>query len=203
MRTKLALFLPAAALIGGAALAFAPQASDGKPAFKLGVVNLRTCFNKSDRMKDALAELDRRADKCKKELQDLEKKVLDLRDKKGAAERGSNLYWEKSVQLRQTEAEFEILKDMGQKRLRDYMDDATLEIYNEIRKIVDKIAQDQKFDLVLRVEAPLLNEQDPESVSQRIYSRVVLYQSESADITAPVVQNLNEEWQKQKGKEKK
>jgi hypothetical protein len=60
------------------------------------------------------------------------------------------------------------------------------------------IAKDQKFDLVLRVEAPSLEEQDPENLAQRINSRVVLYYNEGVDITDMVLKKLNEEWARQK-----
>jgi hypothetical protein len=60
------------------------------------------------------------------------------------------------------------------------------------------IAQEQKFDLILRVEAPLLEEQDPETVTQRINNRVVLYSHENVDITPLVILRLNAEWAKTK-----
>ena len=55
-----------------------------------------------------------------------------------------------------------------------------------------------KFDLILRVEAPQLDENDPESPTQRINSRVVLFANESVDITDAVLKVLNADYAKEK-----
>jgi Skp family chaperone for outer membrane proteins len=190
----LAAALAATALAGPSA----PAGQDGKAAFRLGVVNLKTCFEKNqyERIKDVDAELQKKADEYAKSLRDIEKKILEFRDKLEATPRESPLRAEFLLQMRRLETDLKFEKEYGRAKYLDYYSDRKIEIYNDIRKVVNMIAQEQKFDLVLRVEQPLLEEQDPETVSQRINNRVVLYHHESVDITPLVVKRLNDEWAK-------
>jgi hypothetical protein len=58
------------------------------------------------------------------------------------------------------------------------------------------IGKEQNFDLIVRVEQPLLEEQDPENLTQRINNRVVLYHNPAADVTPIVLKRLNDEYAK-------
>jgi Skp family chaperone for outer membrane proteins len=83
--------IPAAAL--AAALAVLAAAGPAQNSFKLGVVNLKTCFEKEkyERIKDVDADLQRMADDYAKRLKDIEKKMLELRDQIEALPRESGL----------------------------------------------------------------------------------------------------------------
>ena len=178
----------------------AQEKADGKTPFKLGVVNLKTCFEKEkyDRIKDIDGDLQKMADAYAKKLQDLEKRMVELREQIESLQRDSPLRAEKILQLRRAETDLKFEKEYGRAKYLDYYSDRKIEIYNEIRRVVTIIAQEQKYDLILRIEAPLLDEQDPETVAQRINNRVVLYSHDSVDITASVLKRLNEEWAKHK-----
>jgi Skp family chaperone for outer membrane proteins len=195
--------LAAAAGIGLLAAA-SPQApaQDGKTPFKLGVVNLKTCFEKDkyDRIKEVDVDLQRLADEYARKLKEIEQKILEIQQKIQDIPRESALRGEKILQLRRLETDHKFEKEYGRAKYLDYYSDKKIEIYNDIRQVVADIAKEQKFDLVLRVEQPLLEEQDPETVSQRINNRVVLYHNEGVDITASVVKRLNELWAVQKAK---
>lgn len=198
MKTFLAALFAVAALTPSRALAQDKQ--DGKTPFKLGVVNLKTCFEKDkyDRIKDIDVDLQKMADAYAKKLQEIEKRMLDLRDQIESLPREAPLRAEKILQLRRAETDLKFEKEYGRTKYLEYYSDRKIEIYNEVRNVVKMIAQEQKFDLILRVEAPMLEEQDPETVTQRINNRVVLYNHESVDITPLVLKRLNEEWAKQK-----
>lgn len=190
--------IPAAAL--AAALAVLAAAGPVQNSFKLGVVNLKTCFEKDkyERIKDVDADLQRMADDYAKRLKDIEKKMLELRDQIEALPRESGLRAQKLLDLRRLETDLKFEKEYGRAKYLDYYSDRKMEIYNDIRKVISMIGQEQKFDLILRVEQPLLEEQDPETVSQRINNRVVLFHHDSVDITPQVLKRLNEEWAKLK-----
>ena len=190
----------AAVLAALAAPARAQDKPDGKTTFKLGVVNLKTCFEKDkyDRIKDIDGDLQKMADAYAKKLQDLEKRMVELREQIESLQRDSPLRAEKILQLRRAETDLKFEKEYGRAKYLDYYSDRKIEIYNEVRRVVTMIAQEQKYDLILRVEAPHLDEQDPETVAQRINNRVVLYSHDSVDITAAVLKRLNEEWAKHK-----
>ena len=198
--TKLPATLAAALILAtGAGLASA-QDKD-KPTFKLGVVNLRTCFDKDkfERVKEIDTELQKLADEYAKKIQEIEKKMVQLKEQIDGLPPESKLRADKMLQFRRLETDLKFEKEYGKAQYLDFYSDKKIEIYNEIRRVVGLIAQEQKYDLILRVEAPTLNDQqDPENVTQRINNRVVLYSHDSVDITTLVVERLNVEYKKQK-----
>jgi Skp family chaperone for outer membrane proteins len=192
-------------LAGGAGVAVAGEQDKDKSGFKLGVVNLRTCFDKDkfERVKEIDAELQKLADEYAKKIQEIEKKMVQLKEQVDGLPPESKLRADKILQLRRLETDLKFEKEYGKAQYLDFYSDKKIEIYNEIRRVVGLIAQEQKYDLILRVEAPTLNDQqDPENVTQRINNRVVLYSHESVDITTMVVERLNAEYKKQKGDKK-
>ena len=183
-------------------LAAGPGEQDkDKAGFKLGVVNLRTCFDKDkfERVKEIDSDLQKLADEYAKRIQEIEKKMVQLKEQVDGLPAESKLRADKILQLRRLETDLKFEKEYGKAQYLDFYSDKKIEIYNEIRRVVALIAQEQKYDLILRVEAPTLSDQqDPENVTQRINNRVVLYSHESVDITALVVDRLNAEYKKQK-----
>jgi Skp family chaperone for outer membrane proteins len=183
------------------AKAAAGEQDKDKPTFKLGVVNLRTCFDKDkfERVKEIDAELQKLADDYARRIQEIEKKMVQLKEQVDGLPPESKLRADKILQLRRLETDLKFEKEYGKAQYLEFYSDKKIEIYNEIRRVVALIAQEQKYDLILRVEAPTLNDQqDPENVTQRINNRVVLYSHESVDITGMVVERLNAEYKKQK-----
>ena len=193
--------LTALLTLAGAGIASAGEQDKDKPAFKLGVVNLRTCFDKDkfERVKEIDTELQKLADDYAKRIQEIEKKMVQLKEQIDGLPPESKLRADKMLQFRRLETDLKFEKEYGKAQYLDFYSDKKIEIYNEIRRVVGLIAQEQKYDLILRVEAPTLNDQqDPENVTQRINNRVVLYHHESVDITTLVVERLNVEYKKQK-----
>jgi len=198
---KLPATLAAALFLAAAAGTASAQDKDKQPTFKLGVVNLRTCFDKEkfERVKEIDAELQKLADDYSKRIQEIEKKMVQLKEQVDGLPPESKLRADKILQLRRLETDLKFEKEYGKAQYLDFYSDKKIEIYNEIRRVVGLIAQEQKYDLILRVEAPTLNDQqDPENVTQRINNRVVLYHHDSVDITTMVVERLNSEYKKAK-----
>ncbi len=183
-------------IVAAAALLLAATAAPAqeKP-FKLGVVNLRTCFDKDkyERVKALDAELAKLGEELAKKLKDIEAEMERLQEQIKGLPQGSKLRQEKIAQLKRLEANRKIEGDLGKTIYLDFYSDKKIEIYNEIRRVVEIVAKEQKFDLVLRIESSFLEEQDNETVTQRINNRVVLFHNESVDITAAVVERLNAE----------
>ena len=193
-----------AVLAAAAAPAFAQNAvakTDDPPRpFKLGVVNLKTCFEKDkyDRIKDVDEELKARATDHAKRQQDIQKKMETLEEQIKQLPRGSSLQVEKLRLFKIAETEAKLEKEFGRAQYLEFYNDKKIEVYNKIREAVDRVGKEGKFDLVLRIEAPQLEESDPESPTQRINSRVVLFHNEAADITDAVLKALNADYAKEK-----
>jgi len=198
---KLPATLAAALVLATAAGPVLAGEQEKDKGFKLGVVNLRTCFDKDkfERVKEIDAELQKLADEYAKKIQEIEKKMVQLKEQIDGLPPESKLRADKMLQFRRLETDLKFEKEYGKAQYLDFYSDKKIEIYNEIRRVVALIAQEQKYDLILRVEAPTLNDQqDPENVTQRINNRVVLYSHDSVDITNMVVERLNAEYKKQK-----
>src|ERR1043165_547710 len=139
----------------GAGIASAGEQDKDKPTFKLGVVNLRTCFDKDkyERVKEIDAELQKLADEYAKKIQEIEKKMVQLKEQIDALPPESKLRADKMLQFRRLETDLKFEKEYGKAQYLDFYSDKKIEIYNEIRRVVGLIAQEQKHDLILRVDA--------------------------------------------------
>ena len=190
-----------ATLILAAAAATATAQEKDKASFKVGVVNLRICFDKDkfERVKEVDADLQKLADEYAKRIREIETNMVKLKEQVEGLPPESKLRADKILQLRRLEVDLKFDKEYGKAQYLDFYSDKKIEIYNEIRRVVALIAQEQKFDLILRVESPTLSDQqDPENVTQRINNRVVLFSHDNMDITNLVVDRLNAEYKKQK-----
>lgn len=195
---KIPATLTALLMLASAGTAFG-QEKDKQ--FKLGVVNLRICFDKDkyERVKEIDSDLQKLADEYAKKIQEIEKKMVQLKEQIEGLPAESKLRADKILQMRRLEADHKFEKEYGKAQYLDFYSDKKIEIYNEIRRVVALIAAEQKFDLILRVESPTLSDQqDPENVTQRINNRVVLFSHDNVDITAAVVERLNAEYKKAK-----
>ncbi len=181
----------------------APSAASAKEGFKLGVVNLKTCFERENytRIKDVDVELKAKSDELQKKSDDLLNQMSILKQKLTGVDPGQQptLFQKLKRELVLKEAELKYQKEVINKsEFLDYYGDKKIEVYNAIRKAVELIAKEQGFDLVLRVETPLLEEGEQEGISSKIASRVVLYNNDAVDITPVVLKRLNQEYEKEK-----
>lgn len=202
MRLTLPATLAALALAASPALAQNAVAKTDDPPkpFKLGVVNLKICFEKEkyDRIKDVDEELKVKATDHAKRQQEIQKRMETLEEQIKQLPRGSSLQVEKLRLFKIAETEAKLEKEFGRAQYLEFYNDKKIEVYNKIREAVDKVGKDGKYDLVLRIEAPTLEETDPESPTQRINSRVVLFHNEGVDITDAVLKVLNADYAKEK-----
>ena len=192
-----------AALLAALALPAAAQdapTSDGKAPFRLGVVNLKTCFEKDkyERIKEVDTELEKKLQEFQKRLDDIQRRMQRLDEEIKQLPRESSLRTEKIRDLKRAESDLKVERELGRAQYLDFYNDRKIEVYNKIRQAVDVVARAEKLDLVLRVEAPMLEEQDTPNVATQINSRVVLFAQERCDITPLVLKHLNAEYAKEK-----
>lgn len=188
-----------------AAVLSAQQPSE--PPLKVGAVNLQECFDsdKCEIAKEVNAELKARFAERQKKLADLKKRGQELKnDLDALPESGAQaLREEKEKKLAFLITELKYEEETGKKKYLDYYKNRKVEIYKKITAAVDKVAADQKLDLVLRMEPPLLEDLENESDArqtelafQRINNRFVLFSTASVDITPAVIKRLNEDHKK-------
>src|SRR5579863_5446830 len=111
---NLAATLAAAFLLAAGAGSADAQDKDAAH-FKLGVVNLRICFEKDkyERVKEIDVELQKLAEEYTKRIQEIEKKMGQLQDQIGGLPRESKLRADKILQLRRLETDLKFEKEYG------------------------------------------------------------------------------------------
>lgn len=174
---------------------------DGKRPFRLGVVNLKHCFDKDryERIKEVDVELQKIYADYSGAVIETQKKIEGLKLQLEGLKPEMSIYWDKLGQLKLAETELDFKKKFGRQQYLNKYNDLQISVYNEIRRVVNLYGKDRGFDLILRVEEPQLEDDDnPQSVSLRIQSRVVFYYADGVDITNDVIKLLNQEYQKQK-----
>jgi|TARA_B100001964_G_scaffold175337_1_gene193100 Skp family chaperone for outer membrane proteins len=173
---------------------------------KIGVVNLKHCFDKDryERIQALDVELQALAAEYAKGVEATRKKIENIRMQLEGLTPELKSYWDKANELKQAEAELEFKRKYGKQQYLGRLVGLQVEVYTEITRIVEIYAKEKGYDLILRVDEPNLDkEKDLNSISQRISSRVILYHSATVDVTDAIVDLLNQEYLKKKAAEKK
>lgn len=176
----------------------AAEAQAGQSGLKVGVVNVRSCFEKDKfaRMAEALEELGKLRDELDRQGKDLQTKIAGLNQQMQAAGPKGDLYVDK-VRLRaHAEYDLKLLQEVARRKLRDQLTDLEARVYVDLRRVVAQVARSQNLDLVLRVDESRLVEEDAEGSAVQRNAREVLFHRDAMDITALVLAGLNADWAK-------
>ena len=186
-------------LAGGLALAgrVGPGEQNVPPAPKLGVVNLRACFDKTKytRMAEVSEDLIKVKSDLDREGRDLQNRIADLTELVEKAKNSPDLFLDKFRLRAHAEYDLKLLAEVGKRRMSARVADAETRIYADVRRVVSDLARQLGLDLVLRADDVRLPEDDPQSNSgDRIAAREVLFNREALDLTPQVLARLNQDW---------
>src|SRR5258705_338824 len=194
----------AAVVVAALASAGGVRAQD-TPArsLKIAVVNLGDCFDQAKY--DYARDLDAEWNAIKKNLDDdlarirkgLEEKTKLL---EAVSDKTSALYMQKYTEIKVEESHYDIVQKMRTNRLLGARYSHRNLMYTEVRKVTAALAQELKFDLILRSDESSVDEDktDESQSLQKNMLRSVLYCDPSLDITAKVLTRLNDEYRKRK-----
>lgn len=181
----------------------AGRASVGEQAvvgpLRIGVVNIRTCFEKDKyaRMAEALEDIGKLRDQLNQEALDLQKKMATLSEERAKASPKGELYVDKVRLLAHAEYDLKLLQEVARRKIRDRVSDLESKVYADLRRVVAQVAGAQNLDLVLRVDEPRFQDEDAEGNGvQRNASREVLFHRVALDVTLQVLAGLNADWAK-------
>jgi len=176
-----------------------PAAEQADPAaLKVGVVNVRSCFEKDKyaRMAEAFEELGRLRDDLDGQGKALQARIAGLNEQMQAASPKGELYVDK-VRLRaHAEYDLKLLQEVARRKLRDRVADLESRVYSDLRRVVAQVSRNLNLDLVLRVDESRLMEEDAEGNAVQRIAREVLFHRDALDITAQVLAGLNADWAK-------
>ena len=188
-------------LAGGLAIAGRAGAvqQEALPASRLGVVNLRACFDKTKytRMAELAEDLVKLKNDLDRESRDLQKRIADLTELMDAAKNSPELFLEKFRLRAHAEYDLKLQVEVSKRRMNGRVADVEARVYADVRRVVSDLARDLKLDLVLRGDDVRLPEEDPQANSgERISARGVLFNREGLDLTPQVLARLNQDWAK-------
>jgi Skp family chaperone for outer membrane proteins len=186
-------------LSGGLALAGRVKTAeqDASPAPKLGVVNLRACFDRTKyaRMVEVAEELLKLKNDLERESRELQRRVVDLSEQMEAAKNSPELLLEKFRLRAHAEYDQKLQAEVSKRRMNARMADVEMRVTADVRRAVRDLARDLNLDLVLRADDVRLLEEDPQANSgERLAAREVLFHREALDLTPQVLARLNRDW---------
>ena len=111
--------------------------------------------------------------------------------------KSSDLYAEKLRLRAHAEYDLKLLQEIARRKLREFAADVESRVDAEIRRVVADLAREKGVEMVFRVEASRLQEDDAEAAAvQRMIGREVLFYLGSLDLTGELIARLNAEWAK-------
>jgi Skp family chaperone for outer membrane proteins len=179
-------------VLSGAGLAAAePQDPTG---FRLGVVDLRACFdaNRYARVKEVAVDLAALRDRYATEIQKLRKELAEHNDALAGLPPNGELYVDKVRKAGHAEYDIKVLQEVSRRRARDLAKELQSRVYAEILRATRIVGDRLKLDLVVKEGEPKLAEDDAEGLA--ILTREVLHHRNAVDITAAVLDQLNTDW---------
>ncbi len=168
--------------------------------FKIGIVDISGVFEKYEKRKN----LDQGLKDLEKEFQDeinkKRKEMIDLDEETQLLDLGSETRRKNEDMLEKKNVELEGYAKFAERQLLKRYKTFFEQIYAEVIKMVEKIGDKESYDLIIKKEEPDLNSGQISDLQFKIGIRTVLYHSKAVDITASVVEHLNSEYSKEKGK---
>lgn len=188
--------LAVAALVGGTAALTSslatPAAAPAAPTGRIAVCDIVDVFNNYQRAKDLTAQLNERRQAIKAESDKRNKAIDVLRQELEAYKKGSPKYKQTFSQITwQTIEAKAYLQYQDALALREHRQ-LTQEMYQEITKMIARVAKQRGFDLVLHREPEDLTTESTTEMLRQIHSRKVLYAAETLDVTESVLASLNQ-----------
>ncbi len=160
-----------------------------RAATRLAVCDMVHVFNKYQKAVDLTRQLDAKGKKVQAENQrkkkEIEKIENMLKGLKGAE------YERRYNELRRLEIERKAWLNYQEERTMREHHRLTKEMYQEILRIVEVVAEENGFDIVLQRRASISESMNTPELLGQIERRQILYSHDGVDITQTVLQRVN------------
>lgn len=178
-------------IIGAYSILGQPAKPEAKP-LKIGVINMVEVFNKSKKREQFTGqlEIERKAEEAK--IKHMESQMMELEKQIKVMNPSSELRQEKEMTLKILSMQYENRVKRWNQRINKQVNEQTSLLYNEIRDVIDKYAQENGFTLILKSDPLRLEKESNESAERRINIRGVLYHHNTIDLTEKIIKVLNE-----------
>jgi len=196
MRTR-NMIITAAVL---ASLAMALTSYDGYAADKtvvakasprIGVVNLRTIFQKNKLNEDFDAKLEQEKNKTMAEVEAITKKIEDMKAEMKTRTVGSNDYMGLMSQVLEQQGMLQAKKEFFQQSMEARQQRFTEDLYMKAKEAIADYAAKNGYDLVLVKDEIQFPAASPNDLMLALSTRKVLYSSPELDITDAILEAVN------------
>jgi len=186
---SLAALVVAGALIGQAASMRAQPTA-------VATVNVQEVFNNLKEKTSLEAQMQSRTEQLQQQEQQRRQSIEQLRQDLDVLAPGSDAYQQKEQELQQKVIDLQVWTQFKQQQMRVERGLQVEGLYRRTLNTVQRIAQDNGYDLVLFEEQePDFNYENPQQLLTVIQMRKVLYASDQISITDQVIQRMNNEYE--------
>jgi Skp family chaperone for outer membrane proteins len=159
---------------------------------RVGVCNIVEVFREYQRAQDLTQDLEKRRAQLAAEREKRNTRAEELRTQMEGLRAGSDAHEQALKQLEQQIVENRVWFTLQQAALLREHKRLTEEMYKEITSAIAEVANRQGFDLIVQLEPKEMQAENVEQFIQQIDRRKVLYNKDGIDITAAVLQQVNE-----------
>ncbi len=169
-------------------------------SFKIGVVDISGVFEKYEKRKDLDQELKDLEKQFQNEINKKRKDIINLDEETQLLDLGSESRRKNEELLERRNVELEGYAKFAERKLLRRYKDFFENIYDTVVKEVEAIGIREGFDLIIKKEEPELKSGQISDLQFKIGIRTVLYHSKAVDVTSKVIESLNTNYLKEKGK---
>jgi Skp family chaperone for outer membrane proteins len=166
--------------------------------FKIGIVDIGNVFEKYQKRIDLDQELKEQEKEFQDEVNKKRKEIIDLDEETQLLDLGSESRSNNENLMERKNVELEGYAKFAERQLLKKYKDFFENIYQEVVQKVEKIGEQEGFDLIIKNEEADLKSNEISDLQFKIGIRTVLYHSDSVDITLDVVDILNASYSKEK-----
>ncbi len=168
--------------------------------FKIGVVDISGVFEKYEKRKDLDQELKELEKQFQNEINEKRKEIINLDEETQLLDLGSESRRKNEELLERKSVELEGYAKYAERRLLRRYKELFETVYDAVVKEVEAIGIKGGFDLIIKKEEPELKSGQISDLQFKIGIRTVLYHSKAVDVTSKVIESLNANYLKEKGK---
>ena len=166
--------------------------------FKIGIVDIGSVFEKYQKRIDLDLELKEQEKGFQDEVNKKRKEIIDLDEETQLLDLGSESRSNNENLMERKNVELEGYAKFAERQLLKKYKNFFENIYQEVVQKVEKIGEQEGFDLIIKNEEADLKSNEISDLQFKIGIRTVLYHSDSVDITFDVVDILNASYSKEK-----
>jgi Skp family chaperone for outer membrane proteins len=170
------------------------------PATRAATVDVIKIFNDFQQTKDLNDELSKRGDALKKEIADKRKILENKKTELEAFKQDSPDYMKRFNDLMKQDIEFTTWGQYMQAQVEAEHRVWLKRTYQQIIDAAKQIATERGIDMVMYTDVPAIEGESLDAMRENIRRRKIIWSNTQADITEPVLQRLNRDYDKAGGR---